>query len=375
MNVNYGELTYLCRMKDCIALIEFGGSHDECLLTQMEALQKANAKIVWVTNRALYERNRHLHGYCSETYFVEPTGKAIGDWKQMRQLVKFLQRLQVMKAVFNTAQGGHVRNLALLLPKSITAYGIIHTVRKFEGSFTQKLIHRKIRKYLVLSDDLLSRIKAPEGIAVSSFYPVQFPRFRGVFEKPEGVCLVTITGGVENRRKDLASVVPFLETTPENIHFVFLGKTDPEHPDARGFLERVKAAGLEKRMTVFTEFVSSEIFDAYLQNTDFLLPLIHPGTPSADQYINNQISGAFSIAYGYHIPLLIHAHYATESDLRIAAHFYETEQFAADLQHATDCRNDIAAKIAAVQKWKPEFQHEHYLRFLEISSVKTDRKQ
>jgi hypothetical protein len=353
--------------KQRIALVEFGGSHDECLLTQMEALQSAGREIFFVTNERLYERNPHLHRFCSGVHFVEPTGRAIGDVLLMRRLVRRLAAEGVAKIVFNTAQGGHVRNLALLLSRRMKAYGIIHTVRKFQGSFTQKVIHRKIKKYVVLSDDLRERIYPPSGISVGSFYPVSFPHFdHQPPEKPAGEVRIAITGGVENRRKDLAAVIGFIQQTPETVQFVFLGKTDPDHVDAQAFLQRVELLGLKHRIRYFTEFVPHERFDVILRETDFLLPLIHPGTPSADEYISNQISGAFTIAFGYTIPLLIHEQYSTEDDLRISAHFYTEDTFAQELKEAVSRHAELQARIAAEEKWTKAFQYRNYLRFLDI---------
>lgn len=353
-------------MNKRIALVELGGSHDECLLTQMEAIRSAGWEIVLVTNRRLYDRNPHLHPFCNETYFIEPTGKAIRDVLLMRRLVRFLKATGVSKVVFNTAQGGHVRNLALLLPKRIQAYGIIHTIRKFQGSFTQKVIHRTIKHYVVLSDDLLRRIQPPAGISVGSFYPIAFPHFDAIIEKPSGEIRITITGGVENRRKDLAAVIGFLQATPTDVHFVFLGKTDRSHPDAQAFLQQIASAGLESRIRWFADFVDHATFDATLRQTDFLLPLIHPGTPSADQYINNQISGAFTIAFGYDIPLLIHEQYSTENDLQISAHFYTEATFAEELEIAVAQHAALQDRIAREEKWTKAFQFHRYLTFVGI---------
>jgi hypothetical protein len=239
-------------------------------------------------------------------------------------------------------------------------------VRKFQGSFTQKVIHRKVKKYVVLSDDLLERVYPPAGISVGSFYPVSFPRFDQMPDKQRGELRITVTGGVENRRKDLASVIDFIQQTPETVQFVFLGKTDRDHVDAQAFLQRVESLGLENRVRYFTDFVPHETFDTVLRGTDFLLPLIHPGTPSASEYISNQISGAFTIAYGYTIPLLIHEQYSTEDDLRISAHFYTEETFAEELKEAVARHAELQARIAAEEKWTAAFQYRNYLRFLDI---------
>jgi len=349
-----------------VALVEFAGSHDECLLTQMKALNAIGIAIVLVTNQHLYDRNPAWKTYCNKVYFVEPTGKAIGDWRLMRKLVQFLKEQHVSKVVFNTAQGGHVRNLALLLPKNLQCYGIIHTIRKFQGSFTQKIINWKIKKYVVLSDDLLKRITPPKGISVGSFYPISFPQSPSTIEKPEGQTWITITGGVENRRKDLHSVIDFIINTPQHIQYVFLGKTDIQHPDAQLFLAQITSKGLQGRIRYYTEFVDQHVFDSVLKQTDFLLPLIHPNTPSADQYINNQISGSFTIAVGYHIPLLIHEAYQTEEDLRISAHFYQLSNFPLELLTAINNRESYVNRIAQEPKWTKTYQYANYQSFLDV---------
>jgi hypothetical protein len=349
-----------------VALVEFGGSHDECMLTQLEALHGVNASVTLVTNAQLYNRNRHWHELVNEVYFIEPTGKALKDVGLMRKLVRFLKEKGVSKVVFNTAQGGHVRNLSLLLPTSIQAYGVIHTIRKFQGSFTQKVINRKIKRYVVLSDDLRKHIIVPKGISVGSFYPVSFPNFEQKAEKSAVEKWITITGGVENRRKDLDAVVGFIQSTDPEVRFVFLGKTDPNHPDAHAFTEKIETMGLTDRVRYFTDFVDHATFDAYLKRTDFLLPLIHPNTPSANEYINHQISGAFTIAFGYKIPLLIHEAYRSEHDLTISAFFYQPSEFGEGLKTAFSLHEHIRQQIELEEKWTKPFQYRNYLRFLEM---------
>lgn len=353
-------------MQHCVALVEFGGSHDECLLTQMEALRQAGIPVVLVTNRELFDRNPHWQPFCKSVCFVEPKGKAIGDVVLMRGLVRFLRMQQVTKVVFNTAQGGHIRNLSFLLPRSIKAYGIIHTVRKFQGSFTQKRIHRMIKKYVVLNDDLRKHVTPPPGVEVGTFYPLSFPHFDQMITKPTGEVWLTITGGVENRRKDLASVISFLQGTPAGFRMIFLGKTDLNKEEVQHFLHELDAHQLRDRVIVFTDFVDHATFDNYLQHTDFLLPLIHPGTPSADEYINHQISGAFTLSFGYQIPLLIHAAYNQEDDLQRSAFFYTRETFATDVQQALKEHSHIREQIANAEKWQKVFQYQRFLDWLEL---------
>jgi hypothetical protein len=347
-----------------IALVEIAGSHDECLYTQVRAISESNCRLFWVTSTAMKERNPHLVPFFTDIFLVDTVSKPLADLRKMQQIVRYLIAKKIDKAVFNTAQGGHVRNLALLMPKHIECYGLVHTLRKFQHSFTQKVIHRMIRKYLVLSDDLLKKIEPIPGIQVKSFYPIDFPHFSKVYPK-EGV-LVTLTGGVEHRRKDLARFCDMCAASPENTRFVFLGKSDPNNPDVQAFEQELEKRGLRDRVTLFSQFVDQELFDAVLHKTDFLLPLIHPGTPSSNEYITYQISGAFTLAFAYCVPLLIHEAYRGEQDLVKSSFFYQPETFGRVLEKAIENRMALVQEIASTEKWQLASQQENFRKFLEL---------
>lgn len=153
------------------------------------------------------------------------------------------------------------------MPKHIVCYGLIHTLRKFQNSFTQKVIHRMIKKYVVLSDDLLAKVKPVPGIEISSFYPIDFPHYEQDYPKKD--ILVTLTGGVENRRKDLKSFIGMCSNSPAEVHFVFLGKSDMSREDVQVFVDELESWGIRNRVTLFPEFVDQATFDAVLKQTDF----------------------------------------------------------------------------------------------------------
>lgn len=353
-----------------VALVEIGGSHDECLMSQMLALKSADATVIWVTTETMFARCTYLHPYVDRTYFVNLQKKAWSDFRTMQKLVSFLKKEAVSKIIFNTAQGGNVRNLAFLLPKSIEAFGIIHTLRKFNGSFTQKLINRKIKKYFVLSDDLLKRTEKPAGLTITSFYPLDFPHFNYEIDKKPGDIWISLTGGVETRRKDLGAILPFIHKTPNEVKFIFLGKSDMKDHGTQDFLNSIKEEKLSDRVIWFENFVDQAVFDAYLKRTDFLLPLIHPDTPSAEQYINNQISGAFLLSFSYHIPMLIHHAYTTETDLQTSSYFYPLDNFSASLIDALQNKEKLIESIKNTEKWQPKNQHRNYLRFTSMRQNK-----
>ncbi len=160
-----------------VALVEFGGSHDECMHTQIQALKTRGCEIFVVTTQEVLDRNPYWKDWVHEIKIIAFSRKKRADFALMMHLNRFFVENSISKVVLNTAQGGHVRNLSLFAPRKLEFFGLIHTIRKFQGSFTQKLIHRKIKKYLLLSDDLLAKIAVPSGLTVKSFYPVVYPHF------------------------------------------------------------------------------------------------------------------------------------------------------------------------------------------------------
>jgi hypothetical protein len=350
-----------------IALVEIGGSHDECMHTQIEALKLASCRIVVVTTSAVLERNPHWKKEADFIELISFTGNKWLDFQRMRQLNQFFKNQRISAVVLNTAQGGHIRNLCLTAPKSIPFYGIIHTIRKFEGSFTQQLISLKIKNYLVLSDFLLEKIRTPKGIHIQSFYPIFYPSFETEIQKPTHEIWIVIAGGVEERRKDLTGFLTLLSAVKNQpITFIFLGKSNRDKPELAEFYSLIEKDKLENKLVLFDEFVSDATFDGYVKQADFLLPLIHPNTRSAEQYITKQISGMFNLSYSYKIPMLMHNAYQSISDLKKSTFFYEPESFEIDLKPALEKRFEKVKQITDEPKWKVEFQMRRFLEFIGV---------
>lgn len=348
-----------------VALVEFGGSHDECMHTQIHALKNKGCEVFVVTTREMLERNPFWQEWADEVKVIAFTRKKRADFALIMSLNRYFTENSISKVVLNTAQGGHVRNLCLLAPRKVEFFGIIHTIRKFQGSFTQKLIHKKIKKYFLLSDDLLAKVQVPKGLMVQSFYPVYYPQFGEEVPKGEQETWIMIAGGVEERRKDLKGFVTMLKNLEEKqVKFIFLGKSKAESEEFERFRKELEQIGKIGRVQFFFEFVSAGLFDAYLRKSDFLLPLVHPDTKSAEQYITNQISGMFNLAYSYKIPLLIHENYSGLPDFGPSAFFYNPGNFGEALREAISGRKSKVREIDAVEKWKLPYQEAAYCDFL-----------
>lgn len=350
--------------KTKVAIVEIGGSHDECILSQVLALKENDCYVVFCGTIEVYERNVLFSELFDAFHEVVFPKTMLGDFNTMRNLNKWLLKNGIKKVVANTAQGGHIRNLALTSSKSIQFYGIVHTIKMFQGSFTQNLISRKVKNYFVLNDTLLEKVKPRKGLSIQSFYPLDYPSFNHTIEKSSNECWITIIGGVENRRKDLSGFISIAKKAPSNVRFIFLGKTDPNREETKTFLNQLKSESLESKVVTFNEFINQEVFDAYLKNTDGIIPLVHPNTPSADEYFERQISGAINVAFSYKIPLFIHSDYKYWEDFNTGVVFYELENSSSQLEEFISKLDVLKSELIENPKFEKEFQRKRYIDFL-----------
>lgn len=349
--------------KERIALIEIGGSHDECLLTQMHAICQHGKEVLLITTPEIVARNPIFSVYVHEVFLVDFTKAS--EKTDVRRIWQKLKTEGIQLAVLNTAQGKQIRNLCLkALFHPIQFVGVVHTTRMFTESFTQKIIHRKIRKYFLLSDFLRAKTTPPKGVALDYFYPLRFATEPRIVEKR--VKSIAIIGGVEERRKDLNGFLDLaLSVREEPVHFYFIGKSDPAKPEVQQFLKAISDRELSEKVTTFDAFVSQEKFDMLVQNADLILPLVHPDTPSADQYFRNQISGAMTVSFAYKVPMLIHEAYASIEEMQVASAYYSFETFP---QVLSETLETLDVRSNAMRNHKPysvTAQEDRYMKFLE----------
>lgn len=350
----------LINIKGSVALLELGGSHDECLYTQLVALKKENRDVILVTDQDVCDRNPHFEPLVDEIKIMDSYLLKKRRFGELRRLLNFFEGRGVTQVVFNTAQGDVVRDLCLLaLFSSIEFIGIIHTTRKFKGSFTQRIINRKIKKYLLLSKYLLSTVNAPKGIKIGYFYPITLPQ---IDKKPHEGINITIIGGVEKRRKDLEGFCSLLNSASENLKFTFLGKSNPENVDVIWLKDQIKAMGKESSVKLYDAYVDQSEFCKVLSTTDLVLPLVHPNTPSADQYFKNQISGAMNVSFSYKIPMLLHEFYRFIEEMKEASFYYNlNEGLPMISQEIIDHKVEA---MKANKEYNQEFQEQKYLDFI-----------
>jgi hypothetical protein len=354
-----------------VAVVEIGGSHDECLLSQFFALKQAGCRIHFVGTEELWQRNQSFYSLVDTFVPIKVGQGSIADFMTMRRLNGYFNAHHIEKVILNTAQGGHVRNLCLTAKKSTEFIGIIHTLRKFNGSFTQKVISRKVKKYFVLNTFFLEHIPPQKGIRLEAFYPLRFPTFEQSSRETNTFTQIAVIGGVENRRKDLFGSLTLIESISDlNIRIVFLGKSDPSKEEVIAFKKALEEKGWQEKVILFDEFVDAQRFDEVLTSTDFIWPMVHPETDSAKEYFRNQIPGALNVSLGYKIPLFVHRAYASSwSDLHTAA-TYALETFCEDLEKAIDNHQTLRDDLVQNPKYSVAYQEENYVKFIFDTATK-----
>lgn len=346
-----------------VAIVEVGDSHDECILSQLIALKKSGAWIAFCSSKELFQKNSEFVKYIDDFYEVTFPKTMLGDFMAMLKLNQWFQKTGVKKVIANTAQGGHIRNLCLTASKKIQFYGIVHTIKLLNESFTQRLISKKIKTYFVLNDELQKRIASQKGIEIHTFYPLSYPHFKQTKNKSPNEIWIGIVGGVENRRKDLAGFLKMAQQTPENVHFYFLGKSNLDLSEVQIFIQQIKDYQLSKRVHYFIDFLQEQDFNAYLNGLDGIFPLVHPNTESAKEYFSRQISGAINLAFSYKIPMMIHESYSYWEDFQSGVIFYNLAHFQKQFNTFIEQKKELKNQLTKHPKFNEKQQNN---RFAEI---------
>jgi hypothetical protein len=350
--------------KTKVALIEIGGSHDECIYSQIAGLKSAGCEVILALNPILAQRNPQFAEMADQLLEIPIKESSKSERATVRQMISDLKARNVEIIVFNTGQGKLVRNAVFkLFFSKIKCIGIMHTTTKFEGSFKQWMISLKIRKYAVLSQFLMQKAKPAKKLSLDYFYPLRFPTTveQRVSDKVE----ITIIGGVENRRKDLDGFIRMTEGLKnQNVRFTFLGKSDEKLPEVVDFNQKIQKSSIAENVEQFNHFVDQEAFSAQLGRTDAILLLVHPNTRSAEEYFNHRISGAMNVAFGHKIPLLIHDGYQHVDELTSAAIYYNEKNFLSVLEEVKKTSITVRAKMNEHQAYNREYQEKRYADFV-----------
>lgn len=335
-------------MSKSVLLVELSTSHTEIIEPLVRALK--NCRIDIAIPEAGYKKMppmklfRHVH----------LINEKIG-WKQAGELINASQYDLI---IYNSAQGKNVRNLVVKTFFNKTpVVGFHHNPISLVKSFTQKFINIKVKKYLVLADfnkDYVVRHGfAPEK--VEAFYPVvQVMPVDFTQNK-----LIAVPGVLEQDRRDYFGLIDIIKKNPKAFKgFVFSLLGNSQTHDGPKIKTLVHEAGLESNFRFFDGYVPDEQLEEDLQQSKFVMPLMHPNNRYFDVYLKTKISGAYNLAYAYQLPLLMHESFKQVSEFSYNCVFYNFDNLAEKITASVELDRKFYAKFA------PEVQSHNLMRFL-----------
>jgi hypothetical protein len=348
------------------ALVEIGGSHDECLYSQAAFLKADGFSVHLVVSESLEPRIRDFDNV-DTVHTLRTGGGEFGAMQTALALHRLMGRIRAELVVFNTAHGAVVRDFTLLPTRGRRLAGVVHNILKLGASTGQKLINRRIRRYLVLNEYLLDNRIDDQDLALDWFTPIFFPPYTPVeVAKQPGEVWACIPGKVDFKRRDYEGLLEAMgrNSLPDNLRVLFLGSFENKATRAR-VDELVAATGRPTSFKFFEGFTDHATYQSHLAASDLVLPLLHPGTERFHEYSGVQISGAFNLAFAHKVPLLMERSFAKYKAFAGNSIFYDLDDLAATLQRiATDPAEAraIAAAMEADPRYTFEFQRDRYLK-------------
>jgi hypothetical protein len=353
------------RIPNNIAILEAGGSHDEILYPQFRFLKDARIRT------HLIIRNEHLlrigaPGLADSIFSLETEKNWSGRWKNLISIRKYLLKNEITHLVINTCQGAFIRDLSPLLPRKLNITGISHNPHKLSKSFNQRIINRRVKKYLVLSDNILHRVRSMNpDLFLESFYAIFFPI--PLTKKNNDIFTVSIPGAVDLKRRDYYHLLEELKVHPVSpgVKFVFLGRC--KNNPALDFRESISSCLSQNQYLFFDEFIPEIEFLERVAQTDLILPLITPALKNFNLYRDYKLTGGINIALGYRIPLLLHKSLESNPDYESAGFFYHEGEMINDLNELSAKKVRIEEKKKRIEKelkFGYSFQQEKYLKFI-----------
>jgi hypothetical protein len=352
-------------------LIEIGGSHTECLYSQILFLKNADFKVNIICSTNLKSKILDFNTYLSVHDYSFGINQG-NDWKNLIELKRYLINNRYDKVIFNTSSGNLIRNLLTFhFPKDLEFIGVIHDINKLTQSFTQKLINRKIKKYFVLNDYILDTFLSKDRLSVESFYPIFHQNINKTpLSKPNGEFWICIPGSVEYERRDYLGLLKNLENENinDNIKFILLGTSKHFNSDAEDVKKRVHKLKIREHFLFFDNYIPDNEYQVFIEKSDVIMPLIHESHPMFKEINGFKISGSFNLAFAHKKPILCEESLNKFEDFKENGVFYTLESMVKvinDISSNIQKLEDLKQPMYKNPKWSFEFQKNKYISFLE----------
>lgn len=350
-----------------VALIELGGSHHECLYTQIKFLKSVpGVRLTLICDDSLQGAINHFDSI--DQVVIVSLKKGVFQWQSFANVWKICKQESFDKIIFNTAQGKIIKRfLRFPFPKSTVFYGTLHDIKKLKKSHTQRFISRKVKKYFLLHHYLEKKVRQEQydQLQFAVYYPVLFPQFAPKnTPKSKGEVWICVPGQVENKRRDYSGLFQSIEKQglSHRVKILLLGRCAHQSGDGTFVKNEIKRLSLESHIQLYDEFIDTELYHQVVAQCDYILPLIHPQTASMELY-EHQITGAFNLAVGYQLPLLLEKDFARD-------HFTDFETVIYKKTNLASCLNTLEAISTKgkyqQQQWSFKVLQKNYLDFLDI---------
>ena len=298
-----------------IALIEFDQSHAECLYSQILFL-KDHYQITVFINEKSPEDFTNIPNITLIQLNLE-------DKKTNQFVKKYLISEKISKVIFNSAERKIFKFLLLFLfNQQISFWGILHNPNRLKKSLKQKYISYKLNGYLVLSDFIKQNIITEKltKTPVKSIYTIFFKdeNISKKITKPENETWLVIPGKVEFDRRDYLFLLNL--NIPKNIKFIILGNINTK--EGLEFMQMVLKSKFIKNFIFFESYIQDAEFNQYIENADFILPLVHPNNPFFSKYIKNKITGTYNWAYAFKKTMLLEQSFSSIIEFKETSYFY-----------------------------------------------------
>ena len=359
-------------------LLELGGSHTECLHTQIHFLAEAGYRVYMICDAVVWsqiEEKDRLAG----SMILDVKRGFFARLAMAVKIHRYMYKHEISYMVVNTTENTIVRNI-FLLPffRKVNCTCLIHNGRKFISSLSLRLIIlRKVKKFFVLGEFIKQTITsavARRSYRLEVFYPMYFPKMNDVstIEKNDDDFWITIPGNVESSRRDYLNLLKALkqEALHPSIKIILLGKCIPElDPEIRKMIDETGLEG-KQLITFGREFISNDLFHSYIRRTDLILPLLYPASNNQPAFYGNyRISGAYNLSFAYKIPMLMECSMSDCNDFQGCSFFYNTNDIISTINAFVNRKqelDDMHRNMTSNPRWNLDDQKQKYINFIEL---------
>lgn len=341
-----------------ILYVEISTAHTEIINSFVSALTPEYEVLLLINEKSL-PRVQHL----SKKIKIE----TLNEESYLSDILACKRRFMPDILLLNSAQGRKVRDLCLrLMFDRIPIVGVHHNAENIFKSFTQKIIHFKIKKYIVLADFIKEFLKSKisRKIEIESFYPLSYVQTNAVLLNSTEK-YIAIPGVLEQDRRDYLGLVELVRLydrkLDSSLKFVLLGNA--KNHDGPRVVETIHNCKLESRFVLFDFYVEDDLMLSYVEKSLAVMPLLHPGTRWFDKYFETKISGSYSLAFAFNKPLLMHEVFKEKVEFQGNGVFYSFDFFKDAIETALHFKPEVST-----QKYSPGFQKQKLLQFISSMS-------